>query len=165
MLVRTILILMMLTSQIIAGMGGSVYLCISSQGINLDAGPSACTSCDSVDDHKTPERHPTCLKSDHHSSCGCGETPFSHGLANDVASIDDSCDCLHILVTESSNVPATVTSSTAEIEFRITISDAAILSQSQLDSSRFVQNVVASPRHQVVFDSTLSILSNVIIRC
>lgn len=165
MLVRTILILMTLTSQIIAGMGGSVYLCISSQGINIDAGPTACTSCDSTEDHKTPERHSTCVKGEHHSSCGCGETPGSRSLANDVASLDDSCDCLHILVTESSNVPATVTGSTAEIEFRVMISDATILSQSLLDCCRFEQNVAISPRHQVIYDSSLSILSNIIIRC
>lgn len=108
-MVKSFLILMLITTQLLAGSGGSVYLCIRNDGsfCCLDQGPTTCTCCD---DQETDFDNPHALATEKPSGCGCDcgtaestrecdNNDFTEPARELVPLVsDDPCGCTHILL-------------------------------------------------------------------
>lgn len=167
-MVRPLLILMLMTTQLLAGSGGSLYLCVSNDGSYccIDTGPASCTCC-----HEE--------ESIHHDTC-CGEPgcevvseycyephdedapqPDHHGLE-----AVDPCGCTHVPVMVSSGQPVTIARSS-------TTTDTERLSQLvalPLALGSGLEIVAPSPHIHwsgppAVRDFALIVISTVVIRC
>lgn len=165
-MIKSLLILMLMTTQLLAGSGVSVYLCIGSDGsYRIDAGRDSCTSCK--------------------VTCGAGCNPCSddsagqhdglpcgtHGndrllqQAIETLAVEESCDCTHIPIMTSSDQPtrAARTSITVDLErFSSLVAQAPGIGLAYLP-------VPQSSFHccdtSTVPDFTLTVVSTVIIRC
>lgn len=88
-MVKSLLILMLVATQLVSGSGGSVYLCVKSDGTYccLDSGPASCNCCQD----ELPE---TLADSDcGDAACQCHDRD---GVQQSVAIEDDGCGCTHI---------------------------------------------------------------------
>lgn len=104
---KSLLVLMLMATQLLAGSGGSLYVCISHDGsfCGLDSGPESC-KCAGDHDHQPSDgcRDSHC----HHKSEICDEVD---GHENDEAFsplefLDrDGCGCTHIPLMLSSDRP------------------------------------------------------------
>lgn len=99
---KSFLILMLATTQLLAGGGGSVYLCIQNDGsfCCLDAGAETCRCCE--EEIPVVEEKP--------SGCACCseaaalalpfEEPAPSSSIEPALTSIDSCGCTHVLVTQ-----------------------------------------------------------------
>jgi len=96
---QSLLILMLVTTQLLAGNSGTVYLCVSNDGSYccIDTGSTSCECC-----HDEQEAaHDACCSD---PACGDEAPPFrQQGLL-----AGDPCGCTHIPVLISADQPATV---------------------------------------------------------
>lgn len=102
-MIKSFLILMLTTTQLLAGSGGSVYLCIKDDGsfCCVDAGAKACRCCE--------EEIPVAAEPPP-AGCGCcRETAAPKGPTGDDASSssfkfiltsNDPCGCTHVLIVQ-----------------------------------------------------------------
>lgn len=115
-MIKSALILMLVTTQLLAGSGGSVYLCISNDGsfYCLDAGPSTCscgtrqaTSLGDADD--ADKDGCSCC-----SHCRASKPHNERDLApiTELSSSEDSSGCTHILLSHDQG-PSQVARSTS----------------------------------------------------
>lgn len=159
---KSLLILMLVATQLLAGSGGSLYLCISGDGscCCLDSGPGSCTCCHEPDDD--PQ---ACASDCDEVACRCHdgrETP----AAPTVEIANDDCGCIHIPLIVSAEQPTRVvrTATTTDAE-RLT---QLIASPPSLDIGHTIS--VASPpaswgRPPAVPQFALTVISTVVIRC
>lgn len=100
-MLKSFLILMLMTTQLLAGSGRSVYLCIGDDGsfCCLDMGPASCTCC-ADQEVEISEEHSGC-------GCGCDESKSSRDSerssrmepsAESILRSGDLCGCTHILL-------------------------------------------------------------------
>lgn len=164
---KSLLILMLVMTQLLTGSGGSLYLCIKNDGSGFcfDTDIASCTCCHN---HKVNQQNP-CV------TCGCekaescckdddneASTSAHHGLL-----AAESCGCTHIPVMVSSEQPTTVARSSVTTE-----SDRLTLLLAWLPSLRSIDGFVvsASPyRHwsgpPAVPDFALTVVATTVIRC
>ena len=98
-MIKSFLILMLATTQLLAGSGGSVYLCIKNDGsfCCLDAGAETCRCC--VEELPVVEEKP--------SGCACcsepappSEEPVQSSSIEPTLTSIDSCGCTHVLMAQ-----------------------------------------------------------------
>lgn len=159
---KTLLILLLITMQLLAGSGASVYLCIGCDGsYGIETSTESCL-CD-TDDHADDESCP-CDCDDRH--CEHRETAVHVQLTGDGASKDSPCGCTHI--------PLIVSSSQSHLLGR---------SVANLDAGRQSFLLAVPPNNSVfsalasradvrwhvaradVLDFSLTVVSTVVIRC
>jgi len=101
---KSLLILMLVATQLLAGSGGSLYLCISGDGsfCCLDSGPGSCTCC-----HEQDDDPPACASDCDEVTCRCHdrrETPADPTV--EIA--NEGCGCIHIPLIVSAAQPTRV---------------------------------------------------------
>jgi hypothetical protein len=163
---KSLIILMLMTTQLFAGSGESVYLCISNDGSYccLDAGPETCTCCRN---HEEPSEDACCSNAACAGEVACGHHDETSPCPNYFGRIaSDPCGCTHIPVMSSAAKPTTIarTSVRAEAE-RLALLDACL-------PTCFigVDAATLSPHLRwtgppAVPDFTLTVISTVVIRC
>jgi hypothetical protein len=166
---KSLLILMLMTTQLLAGSGGSLYLCVSNDGSYccIDTGPASCTCCH--DHEKIPDvaccSDPACEDESAASSCEHHQDEAPQPRQIDLL-VGDPCGCTHVPVMISSDQPTTVARSsiTAEAE-RLSLQIAFL-------SAPCVGIEVAAPAPPLrwsgppaVADFALTVISTVVIRC
>lgn len=162
---KSLLILMLVATQLLAGSGGSLYLCISGDGSYccLDSGPGSCTCCHEQDDD--PQ---ACASDCHEVTCSCHdrhETPAEPTV--EIAK--EGCGCIHIPLIVSAEQPTRVvrTATTTDAE-RLT---QLIASPPSLDIGRAISVASPSaswggppavPQFALI---ALTVVSTIVIRC
>ncbi len=166
---KTLLILMLMTTKLLAGSGGSLYLCVSDDGSHccIDTGPASCACCH---DHEQIS-HDTCC-SDHPceddsaaTSCEQNEDEAAPLGQRDLLA-DEPCECTHIPVMISTNQPTTVARSLmmAEAEWlSLQISVLSVSCGSVEDPASSQYRCWSGP--PTVPDFTLTVISTVVLRC
>jgi hypothetical protein len=93
-MLKSLLILALITTQILAGLGGSFYLCISDDGSHwcVEADPRTCTCC-----HQHDAGGADCQDGCAHATTTEESRPEGSGHAT-LASTDPECGCTHILI-------------------------------------------------------------------
>ena len=101
-MIKSVLILMLATTQLLAGSGGSVYLCIKNDGTFccLDAGAETCRCCDG--ELPVVEEKP--------AGCTCCGEAASRTLSTEertpspsielALKSNDPCGCTHVLISQ-----------------------------------------------------------------
>lgn len=162
---KSLLILMLMTTQLLSGTCGSLHLCISSDGsfCCIDAGPESCTCCHGHDDAS----HEACLEEAESEDCceHCEQLAIQSDAQGLVAT--DGCGCVHIPLMVTSSQPTTVARDTTRESVERYFLLVALL-PSLLNGSG--QYVAFSPHHSwfepsVVPDFALIVISTVVIRC
>ncbi|ODA29090.1 hypothetical protein [Planctopirus hydrillae] len=163
---KSLLILMLMTTQLLAGSGGSVYLCICNDGscTCFDAGPDLCTCCH--DEHKEGVRHCCggCEKDGDRAPCSHHdeEQPV---CPDDIFVAGDPCGCTHIPVVMSSDQPTNVVRPSRSVEGERLFSLIALLPMLAFDHYAVAHPPLRWADPPVVPDFALTVVSTVVIRC
>ena len=167
-MVKSLLILMLMTMQLLAGSGGSVYLCISNDGeyCCLDTGPQSCTCCQ---EHQQEAAHETCCSevgcSGKIAGPPCGQRNESSSLSGEMV-MDGACGCTHVPIAASADHPTTVIRPTVTVESeRLALLVAWLPTRlGDTDAAAFLPHFrwTGPP---AVPDFTLTVISTVVIRC
>lgn len=177
LMAKSFLILMLMTTQLLAASGGSVYVCIRNDGTLccLDRGPSDCDCCEeekvesaTFQKVEIPEGRGGC-------GCGCSNSDLSCELDDSLqpeqfseltAVSDDPCGCTHLLIShdQGSVCPANATP----------VFDASRLIQCLFEAPAHFNNDVASNLRNAAFQQfkpppissqAIIVLSWVLIQC
>lgn len=102
-MVRSLLLLTLVLTQLLAGSGASVYLCIDEDGLCcVDGGAESCTCCQQIQAEATD----ACGR-DHGDSQCCRHEESQPSDSNEGGSVtNDACDCTHLPLTMPSDQPA-----------------------------------------------------------
>lgn len=155
---------MLMATQLLAGSGGSVYLCVRNDGSYccLDAGPSTCTC--------SANRRPTVNEEHRGCKCGCHVSEpcdeGNHVQAPRLTSSGDPSGCTHILLSHN-QVPARVaqTSSSVDIDrlYQVVASLPGMLAMDRSNDSRHSPNERFRP--PTTPSQTMTVLAWVLIQC
>jgi len=163
---KSLLILLLLTTQLLAGSRGAVYVCLDSDGsiCCLDSGPESCACC------KVEE--PRCAQSDgecsHHSAAEAEPRKGSLvTIAEDQATcVSGPCECSHVLIAAAVNSAACSTASCETERLARLLDSIQIVAESSsfdipatpiLPANWGVPEPLPSP--------TLSMIATVVLRC
>lgn len=99
-MIKSFLILMLATTQLLTGSGGSVYLCIKNDGTFccLDTGAEACRRC--VDELPVVEEEPSgcaCCREADSPTLPLHESAAASKFVSALVS-GDACGCTHVLI-------------------------------------------------------------------
>ena len=107
-MIKSFLILMLIMPQLLAGSGGSVYLCVRNDGsfCCVDLGPGNCICCpENAGVPITTSDDTSCLENTMGCCCGCSVSqPVEQSdIANSIERVSifessDPCGCTHILL-------------------------------------------------------------------
>jgi hypothetical protein len=159
--------LMLVTAQLLAGLGGSRYLCISHDGSYccIDSGPEHCTCC--KHDHEDAEvcepDHDCCHKSEtceHHAK----EQGVGHS-DDECVMVSDPCGCTHIQIS-AEQVPACIrtTNVTQHEQFwHLLVWMPNLLGGSDREAESDQPPIRYGPA--AIPDVNLAVLATVVIRC
>lgn len=163
-MVKSLLILALVTTQLLAGSGGSLYLCISNDGSHwcVDSDPASCTCCRQE------------AETDEQSGCCCSHAGGSCDPSNDEDQIPDgesqelagqSCGCTHILISQSQS-PTTLQASSRTDAERLSLL-VALLPHVLLCGPFVADELDPEFRHSSppIPSQSLAILSSVVLRC
>ena len=109
-MIKFLLILLLVATQILAGIGGSQYLCIDTDGryCCIHPGPASCTCCQ----HEVPQDGENKHHHDGDGCCGAGTPEAIPGRHADPGRHDqqqvaavDPCNCTHLLLLVSADKP------------------------------------------------------------
>lgn len=157
---KSSLILMLVWTQLLAGSGGSVYLCISDDGSHwcVDSDPATCTCCQ----HETEQ--------DEGGECRCSRAGMSRdeneSPRESPTLAGQPCGCTHILISNPEQSPTTLRVSSRTNAERL--SQLVALLHHILPHDQFV---VDGPHPALRHNSppipsqSLAILSSVVLRC
>lgn len=163
---KSLLILVLMTTQLLAGSGASVYLCIGSDGsYRIDAGRDSCTSCKvacgagctACSDDSTGQ----------HDDLPCGthgnDRPFQQAI--EMLASEESCDCTHIPIVTSSDQPTRTARTSIAVDFEqlsVLVAQAPGIGFAYLPVP---QSSFRCCDTSAVLDFTLIVVSTIIIRC
>lgn len=155
------LILMLMTTQLLAGSCDSIYLCIGSDGTyRIDGGPDACSTC-----QVTCEASCTaCSGVERLGDSPCSTHLGERNCRSAVEKLEESCDCTHIPVVLSSDQPARTVRSSVAVELELSslvVQPPAIgLIYLPVLSSRLCSDCTSA-----IPSFSLTVVSTVVIRC
>lgn len=162
---RLLLILMLVTTQLLSGSGGSVYLCVRNDGTCccIDSGPASCTCCDKEDQHEG-YADGCCV----HEAGSCDGRHHDNQMPESDQSpllAGDPFGCTHLLI--SSELPTCVSRISAANDFQRIAQLAALVPSltiwNEFDASSLAN---ARPDRPPSFhDFILIVVSTVVIRC
>jgi hypothetical protein len=160
---RSLLILMLMTTQLLAGSGASVYLCIGSGGSYcLDAGPDSCTCC-----HEEHGNTGDGCKHEHGDSA-CNhhdQDPQPIQLGTDGLTAVDQCGCTHIPVMLSSDLPTSTARTSVTLDVERLASLVALPLECRVNEWLVDQPAFHRSDPPPVATFTLTVVSTVVIRC
>lgn len=169
-MVKSLLILALVTTQLLAGSGGSLYLCISNDGSHwcVDSDPASCTCC-RQEAEKTAESgegdDSGCCCS--HVAGSCDGDRDEHRKPSELPELaGQPCGCTHILISHPQQSPTAVRASSTTDAERLALL-VALLPHALLHD----QFVSDGPDPAFRLDSpplpsqSLTILSSVVLRC
>lgn len=165
MTVKLLLVLMLTATQLLAGSGDGLYLCVSNDGLCycVDSGPESCTCCQHDKMHESSDEGCCCCRSVETCSCPHDANPPQSAAMALLAG--DTCGCTHILIAVEQ--PTSVTRMSV-------MSDAGRLTQlvAQLPIGVFWNETVTTPslkprwiRPPEIADFALIVVSTAVIRC
>lgn len=161
---RWLLLVMLLTTQLLTGRGGSVYLCIDRDGVwHIDGGPGTCACHRQKDSSGLEAQGHDDLVGNHRNH---RDVATSTGSDRGILTSDEPCGCLHIPVMLSSDQPmnGVRTLNKAEVErldasFANHLLSPGFASPSARAPSRYCSDRPAIP------DFSLIVASTTIFRC
>lgn len=163
---RSLLILMLMTTQLLSWSGGSFYLCIASDGsYRIDAGPDSCASCRmtcGTGCNACTEDSPG-----QHGDFPCGK----HGNAGLIQPLietpadEESCDCTHIPITVSSDQPTRNAQTSVSVDFERLSSLVAQARSIGLACPQAPPSSFHRRDTSIIPAFTLTVVATVIIRC
>lgn len=167
LMAKSLLILMLMAMQVLAGTCGSLHLCISNDGSYccIDAGPESCTCCHKHGEaaHNACCDEPACEAVPEKCCEHCDEESTEPDAQCIVAG--DPCACTHIPLIVSSSQPTTIARSTINESI-----ERCSLLIAWLPSLVGSDAVAPLPHLRwfeppVVPDFALTVISTVVIRC
>ena len=173
-MIKSFLILMLMTTQLLAGGGGSVYLCIRNDGsfCCFDLGPTSCTCCEEPVPSLNKQDIRVVEKSSGCSCCGeelsetCDDGQADQRTKELSGFSGNPCDCTHILLSnEQVSARPVRTSAAGDVEqlSQITadLSYVTTTDWANLDRHSLVQRF----RPPSIRSQSLTVLSWVLIQC
>lgn len=161
---RLLFILMLVTTQLLSGSGGSVYLCVSNDGTCcIDSGPASCTCCDKEDQHEVCADG--CCVHEAGSYVGHQCDDLMPESDQSPLLVGDPCRCTHLLI--SAEPPTCVSRISAASDCQ-RIAQLAALVPSLTIWSAFEDASLAHARPErppSLCDYYLITVSTVVIRC
>lgn len=166
-MIKSFLILMLATTQLLAGGGGSVYLCVKNDGsfCCLDAGAETCRCCE--EEIPVVEEKP--------SGCSCCSETTSSALSTEESAPSssfeltlkskDPCGCTHILIAQD-QAQSKLTRMSARSDVQQLVQMAALPGCVQLDD--LIDSRIAlgwQYRPPTIESQALTVRSAVQIRC
>lgn len=165
---KSLLILMLATTQLLAGSGGSVYLCIKNDGsfCCLDAGAATCSCCE----EETPvvQQKPSgCSCCSEAASPSLSAQEFAPSSSVELAlTSNDPCGCTHILIAQDhAQSQLTRMSSRCDLHHFVEMTShlPGLISIASVAASRLASSWQYRP--PTVDSHTLTVRSAVQIRC
>ena len=170
---KSFFILMLVAAQLLTGSGGSVYLCIGSDGsfCCVDSGPGSCTCChEHADESQVACRSQECENADDRCAESCCEhqhadLPSDNG--REERHVDDPCGCIHVAVMVPAGQPTSVARSSSASDrerlVQIVAGLPAECSAYEVSASPVLSSPSSGP--PAVPDFHLTVVSTVILRC
>ncbi len=163
-MLKLVLVLMLLTTQLLAGAGGSVYLCISNDGsfFCIDRGPSTCNCRGNRSTEDTEEDYG--CKCNCHAPESCDEC--NHSREELLTASGDPSGCTHILLSrDQAAVTVARTSSSIDVDriFQLVADLSGMLRMEGSNDSRHSPHERFRP--PTVPSQTMTVLAWVLIQC
>lgn len=165
LMTKSMLILMLITTQLLSWSGASLYLCIDSDGSYcIHAGPDSCTSC-----QVTGAGQNACSDANLGQRGGslCGKHGEDRLIQHSVAVVEpvESCDCTHIPIMLASDQRTRAARESIALDFARLSSVVAQAPAVGLVCLSVFQSGFHCCDASAVPDFTLTVISTVIIRC
>lgn len=166
-MLKTLLSLVLATTQLLLGSGSTLYLCLCENGFHcVDFGPASCTCC-----------HSRAEQEEHVDHCGCSESAVKcdggraeHSKSdndNIVSQIvpNDSCGCTHFQITNEQPTNNVRASSATDLErhFQFAAVLPYFLTNDRPFGDRF--DPVGSRGSPIIPSQTLIFLSSIVMLC
>jgi len=165
---KTLLILMLMATQLLAGTGGSLYLCISNDGscCCFDVGPESCTCGRGHKDGSAGRAAASCDCGEVTCQCHeCHETSIPESEAT-IEVANEDCGCVHIPLMVSVEQPTrTVRSTIATDAERLALLIASLPSISVNHTFSVNSPEVRWNGPPAVPEFALTVISTVVMRC
>lgn len=165
---KSLIVLVLMTTQFLTGISGSVYLCISNDGSYccIDAGPASCECCHEPVEpsHDACCAEPGCEVASEFS-CEAHDEDSPQPDRHSFAAVDP-CGCTHVPVMVSSDQPTTVARSSTAVD----VERLSLLIALPLTLGSGLEIAVPSPHIHwsgppAVPNFSLTVISTVVIRC
>lgn len=161
-MIKSFLLLMLVTTQLLLGSGASIHLCLNGDGqiCCLDGGAGAC-DCreeDAVHNHQPP--------SDACESACCGVQPQAPPCDNHSSAVELGCDCTHVPIALSREEPAIAERTQLARDFLVVdVADVCSIAFASLPNDLFATPPPAVADQLAIPSQALRIISTVVIRC
>ncbi len=163
---KSLLILMLVTTQLLTGGGVSGYICISSNGsFGFHFGSSSCTSCQVACEAHGKSCDDSNAQQSCNSSCGKHRIEQLNKVTIGTLGVAKSCDCTHIPVTIESEQPTRVARNLTTADYKFLASLVALLPTIGNCCQAISQTPFRSIGTSVAPDFSLTVISTVVIRC
>lgn len=163
---KSLLILMLMTTQLLTGGGVSGYICISSNGsFGFHFGSSSCTSCQVACEADGKSRGDSNSQQSCSSSCGKHRVDRLKKVTIGTQGVARSCDCTHIPVTIESEQSTRVARKSVTADYEELASLVALLPTIGNCCQAISQTTFHSIGIPVVPNFSLTVISTVVIRC
>lgn len=163
---KSLLILMLMTTQLLTGGGVSGYICISSNGaFGFHFGSSSCTSCQVACEVDGKSRGDCNAQQSCSSSCSNHRIDRLNKVTIGTLGVAKSCDCTHIPVTIESEPPTRVARNLTTADYNQLASLVALLPTIGNCCQATSQTPFHSVGTAVAPDFSLAVISTVVIRC
>lgn len=165
-MVKSLLVLMLVMTQLLAGSGDSVYLCIGNDGsYSIHAGSAPCTpgqvtcgsGCHSCNDASPGQQE--------RSPCGNHLGDRAVSQTGDPLVLAGACDCTHIPLVMASDQPTRTTRNSIAVDFEWLSSLLAQAPTIDIAYQSVLQLTFRCYDTSTVPDFTLTVVSTVVIRC
>lgn len=163
---KSLLILMLMTTQLLAGGGVSGYICISSNGsFGFHFGSSSCTSCQVACEVDGKSRGDCNAQQSCGTSCSKHRIDRFHKVTIGTLGVAKSCDCTHIPVIIESEQPTRVARNLTTADYKQLASLVALLPTIGNCCQPIPQTAFHSNGTSVASDFSLTVIATVVIRC
>jgi len=164
-MLKALLSLVLVATQILSGSGAMLYLCLSENGFHcVDFGPNSCTCCHSPAEQDDFAHDGCCSE----SAVTCDSDRSKHSKSENVAPQivpSDSCGCTHIQITSQRSTSIFPPTSSTDVERQFQF--AAVLPSFRIHDLRIDDRFdPGGIRGSLIIPSqTLIFLSSIVLRC
>jgi len=162
-MIRSLLILMLIATQLLTGSRVSAYLCVSNDGLcRIDSGSASCTSCRDACNatRQSSELFAACR--DEVQQCTSHREAASRGVQNQITK---SCGCFHVPILVASEQPAHSLQGRAVVDVELQLSTIAPAVVSPTGCASVLQSRVTSSDTSAAVAYSLIVVSTVVMRC
>jgi len=163
---KSLLILMLVTTQLLAGSGDSVYLCIGNDGsYSIHAECDSCTPSQVTCETGCHSCNDSSLGQQGRSPCGNHPGDRAVSQIGDPLVMAGACDCTHIPLVMASDQPTRTTRNSIAVDFEWLSSLLAQAPTIDIAYQSVLQLTFRCYDTSTVPDFTLTVVSTVVIRC